>query len=109
MCAQEPVSNGEASSPDLSQRDSQLLAAFFRALAEPARVRIIDSLQQSELCVSELAARLELTDSAVSHHLRDLRLMHLVGARRRGRRVYYRLTDGRIGQVLHDALQHLKV
>ena len=73
---------------------SDQLAAVFRMLAEPARVRIVSALLEAgELCVCDLAAVLSLSQSAVSHQLRLLRGMRLVRPRREGRMVFYALDD----------------
>ena len=84
------------------------VAGLFWALADPTRVRIIHALSLAELCNGELALILGLTESAVSHQLRDLRLMKVVKAERRGRMVYYRLTDPHIRHVFEDTLRHVQ-
>ena len=84
------------------------VAGLFWALADPTRVRIIHALSLAELCNGDLASILGLTESAVSHQLRDLRLMKVVKADRRGRMVYYQLTDPHIRHVFEDTLRHVQ-
>ena len=61
------------------------MAATFKALGDPTRVRIIHLLSTAELCVHDLAQLLGTTQPAMSHHLRILRMLHLVRTRRDGR------------------------
>ena len=84
------------------------VADLFRVLADPTRVSIIHALSVSELCNGDLAAVLEISESAVSHQMRELRLMKLVTAEKRGRMVYYRLTDTHIRHIFEDTLRHVQ-
>jgi len=84
------------------------VADVFRVLADPTRVSIIHALSLGELCNSDLAAVLGMTESAISHQMRDLRLLKLVTAERRGRSVYYRLTDSHIQHIFADTLRHVQ-
>ncbi len=78
--------------PLLSGRERDALAQRFRALADPARVAIVNRLAQSdEVCVCALVPELGLAQPTVSHHLRVLREAGLVQARRQGTWSYYRL------------------
>ena len=81
------------------QTPTSELAGVFRALSDPTRIRIIHALSLAELCNCDLASVLGLTESAISHQMRDLRLMKLVSAERRGRMVYYRLTDSHVRHI----------
>lgn len=69
------------------------LVHFARALAAPARVRILLLLRGRALCVNALAARLDVTQGAVSQHLRILRDAGIVLAEKRGYFVHYRLNE----------------
>ena len=84
------------------------VADVFRVLADSTRVSIIHALSQAELCNSDLASLLGISESAVSHQMRELRLMKLVTAERRGRMVYYRLTDTHIRHIFEDTLRHVQ-
>ena len=86
----------------------QALADTFSALGDPTRVRILDALSHSELCVCDLAAVLRLSQSAVSHQLRLLRGMRLVRPRRDGRVVIYSLDDQHIMAIFRQTLQHVE-
>ena len=92
----------------LSDASAFALAETFRALGDLTRVRMLDALARSELCVQDLAARLHLTESAVSHQLRLLRNMRLVRTRRDGRLVFYALDDQHIVGLFEQGLEHVE-
>jgi DNA-binding transcriptional ArsR family regulator len=71
--------------------ETEKIARICRALGVETRVRILTLLRDGPLCVGALAARLDLTQSAVSQHLRVLRDADLVSAERRGYFIHYRL------------------
>src|SRR5436190_1960818 len=76
------------------------LAACFKALADPARVAIVNRLASAgEVCVCDLTAAVGLSQPTVSHHLRLLREAGLVAAARRGTWAYYRLVPETIAQL----------
>jgi ArsR family transcriptional regulator len=85
------------------------LAAFYGALADPTRVRIVSALRKGELCVGDLVALLEKSQPAISHQLRILRSLRLVRAHRRGRRVFYTLDDDHVRVLFEQGLEHLAV
>lgn len=64
------------------------MAEFFSLLGDPNRLRILSVLAKQELCVCDLAATLDMTESAVSHQLRTLKAMRLVSYQKRGRKVF---------------------
>lgn len=92
----------------LDTSDVDDLTEIFRVLGDPTRVRILDVLSRSEVCVQDLAAALRLSESAVSHQLRLLRSMRLARTRRAGRLVYYTLDDHHIIELLRLALTHVQ-
>ncbi|MCL6453888.1 MAG: metalloregulator ArsR/SmtB family transcription factor [Alicyclobacillus sp.] len=82
------------------------VAATFKALADPTRVRILYNLSNRELCVCDLAHVLQMTQSAVSHQLGYLRALRLVTNRREGNTVYYRHDDVHTLGLLQMAIDH---
>lgn len=70
------------------------VAAFYGALADPTRLKILYALSKGELCVCDVAHVLCLSVSAISHQLRMLRNLNLVNSRNDGRMVYYSLPEG---------------
>jgi len=92
----------------LSAEHVQSVADTFRVLGDPTRVKILDSLGTGELCVNDLAGRVGISESAVSHQLRLLRTMRLVRVRRTGRLAYYAVDDHHILELLHQARTHVQ-
>lgn len=91
----------------LDELTAARLAELFSALSDPTRVRLIAVLLQAELSVGDLAARLGLSHSAVSHQLRGLRQMRLVRVRKAGRQVFYALDDDHIVELFQRGLEHV--
>lgn len=83
------------------------LADSFKALADPTRIRILSNLICRELCVCDLAEILGMTQSAVSHQLRTLRMMRIVKNRREGNTVYYTCDDAHITGLLQMGIDHI--
>jgi len=84
------------------------LADLFSTLSDASRVRIISSLLEQEMSVGVLAARLGMSESAVSHQLRGLRQMRLIRGRKEGRQVFYSLADNHVEQLFRMGLDHVK-
>jgi len=82
--------------------DPDKLAKALKVLAVGTRVRIVQILRQRTLCVNALAARLDVTQGAVSQHLRVMRDADLVIDERRGYRVHYRLNEQTLTQWRTD-------
>jgi DNA-binding transcriptional ArsR family regulator len=92
----------------LSTSSVEALVETFRMLGEGTRVRILDALSRSELCVCDIARVLDVSESAVSHQLRLLRGMRLVRPRRSGRMVFYALDDEHIVRLFEQGLRHVQ-
>ncbi|MGH9086827.1 MAG: ArsR/SmtB family transcription factor [Acidimicrobiales bacterium] len=83
------------------------LAACFRLLGDPKRVRILYALLEAgELCVCDLAAAADVPETTVSHAMRLLRTAGIVRHRRDGRMIFYRLDDAHVRLLLDVSLQH---
>ena len=91
----------------LSIDKAQQMAEFFSLLGDTNRLRIVSVLALKELCVCDLAAALDMSESAVSHQLRALRAMRLVSYRKRGRKVFYRLLDNHVLDLYRSVAEHL--
>ncbi len=88
----------------VSLTDGELLqemAGLFKVLSEPTRLKIVNALLLSELCVGDLVSIMGIPQPSVSHHLRELRLARLVKQRKCGKETYYSLNDYHI-QLLFD-------
>ncbi|WP_414526434.1 ArsR/SmtB family transcription factor [Nodularia chucula] len=91
----------------LSTEKAQRMAEFFSFLGDSNRLRILSFLANKELCVGDLASLLNMSESAVSHQLRNLRVMRLVGYRKQGRNVFYHLHDNHIFHLYQAVAEHL--
>ena len=99
---------GAARAGLITPGDAGRLAGLLGMLADPVRSRILFALSAAgELCVGDLALALEVTEDQVSYAVKMLRLSGLVGFRRDGRMVCYRLSDGFPHQMLEHCLREL--
>jgi ArsR family transcriptional regulator, cadmium/lead-responsive transcriptional repressor len=81
--------------------ESELLAKYFRVLADPSRLRILEALESDgELSVGDLVERLGLPQPSVSNHLACLRWCGFVIARREHRTIYNRIADPKVSRVV---------
>ncbi len=80
------------------------VAEFFKAFADPTRLRIINALLIAEMCVCDIAALLNMTQPAISYHLKTLRQTQLIKYRRDGKIVYYSLNDEHIELLFRQGL-----
>ena len=83
------------------------LAETFRLMSDPTRLRIILACLDTPAAVGEMADRLGISDSLVSHHLRLLRAARLLQAERRGRQVFYAVGDHQVRSMLADMTDHV--
>ena len=83
------------------------IAELFKGFADPTRVHILSLLQQQELCVTDIAGKVEISQSAISHQLRILKQMHLIKFRREGKNVLYSLADDHVRTILEMGLEHV--
>ena len=90
-----------------SVEDQMQLADLFRMFADTTRVGILSALGESEMCVGDLAERVGLTVSAVSHQLRLLRAGRLVTCRREGKQMLYALADDHVRIMLKNGMDHI--
>ncbi|MDD3754514.1 MAG: metalloregulator ArsR/SmtB family transcription factor [Methanobacterium sp.] len=84
----------------LQDETFQIISDHFKVLSDPTRVKILYALTQKEICVCDLAAVLEITDSAVSHQLRLLRDKNLVKFRKEGKMAYYSISNNEIIDII---------
>lgn len=85
----------------------RLKADFFRLLGHPVRVRVLELLHDGERTVGDLQSALELDSGAMSQHLTAMRRQGVLESRRDGAKVYYRVKDPRMFQLLVVARQIL--
>lgn len=79
-------------------------AATFQQLCDTTRLRIFWLICHSEECVSSIAAAVEMSDAAVSHHLRTLKMHRLIKNRRVGKEVHYSMAENDLARLAHRML-----
>ena len=83
------------------------LAEFFKVFGDTTRIRILCALFEAEMCVCDLSALLNISQSAISHQLRGLKSARIVKFRREGKVVYYSLDDEHIRHIFDEGLRHI--
>lgn len=83
------------------------VAEFFKIFGDSTRIKLLRLLLEQELCVGEIAEKLNMNQSAVSHQLRVLRQNDLVKYRKEGKTVFYSLDDDHIKVVLEQGMRHI--
>lgn len=79
---------------------------LFKIFSDYTRLRIIDLLVNSEICVQDIADTLEASQSAISHQLKLLRDLHVVRTRKQGKQVFYTLNDNHIKEIFLIGYRH---
>lgn len=92
---------------ELQERKLYILTEFFKLLGDPTRIHILFFLMEQDACVSDLANRLGLTQSAVSHQLSLLKANKLVQRRRDGKMIFYTLADDHVRMVIEKGTEHV--
>jgi len=92
----------------LDEHTAAHVAELFRAFSDTSRVRIMSALLDGEMNIGALAGLVGVSESAVSHHMRGLRQMRLVTARRDGKEVYYRLEDPHLITLFKQGIEHVR-
>ena len=93
---------------NISEELSMELADLFKVFGDSTRIRILTVLYHNDMCVQELADILGMTQSAVSHQLKVLKMNKLVKNRRDGKQIYYSLADDHVATILSMGLEHLE-
>lgn len=83
------------------------LAELFKVFGDSTRIKILWALDESEMCVCDIAYLLNMTQSAISHQLRVLKQAKLVKNRKEGKIVFYSLDDEHINQIFELGLIHI--
>ena len=84
------------------------LAELFKCFGDSTRIRILFVLFRGELCVSDIAEALNMTQSAVSHQLKILKQAKLIANRREGKSVIYSLADGHVRSIIEAGMEHIE-
>ena len=82
-------------------------AELLKVFGDPTRIKIICALLKAEMCVCDLSALLDVSQSAVSRQLKTLKQARLVKYRRDGKVIYYSLDDDHIGRIFEAGYEHV--
>ena len=83
------------------------LSEFYKIFGDQTRLRILDALLNKPLCVNEISELLDMTQSAISHQLKNLRTSNLVKTEKIGKNVYYSISDEHIKIILKYGFEHI--
>jgi ArsR family transcriptional regulator len=83
------------------------LAELFKVFGDSTRIKILWALSESDMCVCDIAALLNMTQSAISHQLRILKQARLVKYKKDGKVVYYSLDDSHVKQIFEQGMVHI--
>lgn len=89
------------------EEELQDLAEFFKVFGDGTRLKILYVLLTAEMCVYDIAAVLNMSQSAISHQLRVLKQSKLVGSRREGKTVFYALADDHVRLIIQKGMEHI--
>ncbi|MBQ3061838.1 MAG: winged helix-turn-helix transcriptional regulator [Lachnospiraceae bacterium] len=84
------------------------LAELFKVFGDSTRIKILYVLSVSSMCVCDIANKLGMTQSAISHQLRILKQSKLVTAQRDGKSIIYSLADSHVSLILSQGMEHIK-
>ncbi len=91
-----------------SDEELYQLADFFKTFGDSTRIKILNALIVSEMCVCDISFALGISQSAVSHQLRVLKMAKLVKFRKSGKIAYYSIDDDHVGQIFNFGMNHIK-
>lgn len=97
------MNQGKLLLPEIEKKVSNL----FKTISDPTRIKIIYLLKSTELSVSQIVEELNMHQSAISHQLRILRDVNLVTYEKRGKEVYYKLSDDHVYMIINQAVDHV--
>lgn len=90
-----------------NQQRVESLAALFKVFGDGTRLSILWALGESEMCVCDICALLNLKQSAVSHQLNKLKMSRIVKHRRDGKVMFYSLADDHVRKILETGMEHV--
>ena len=83
------------------------MVIFYKAFSDNTRLKIINALDNCELCVCDICVLLNMTKSAVSHQLKFLKDCQLIKGRKQGKEVLYSLSDEHVKQIFEVCKEHI--
>lgn len=90
-----------------SATELDLLEVFFKAIADPTRLKILALISKERLCVCDIAVIIDMSQSAVSHQLRVLKQANLIVKEKVGKQVFYQLSDHHVTRIIEQSIEHI--
>ncbi|HLQ74083.1 MAG TPA: metalloregulator ArsR/SmtB family transcription factor [Bacillota bacterium] len=84
------------------------ISNLFKVLSNPTRIKILYIIKRKPLTVTSISEQLDISQSAISHQLRELKLARLVRSTKSGREIFYELDDDHVHQIFDMAIEHVK-
>lgn len=94
-------------SKSCSEAEYEDMSLLFSMFADRTRLKIINVLAKSEMCVSDIACQLQMSQSAISHQLSSLKKVKLIRSRKEGKMVFYSLADEHVSTIFLMAYDHV--
>lgn len=110
ICAVEETHDDKVSRAKSLLPDDEMLfdlSEFFKLFGDSTRIKILEALENNELCVCDISAVVGVSQSGVSHQLRLLRQHRLVKATKMGKETFYTLDDNHIGDIIKIGMNHI--
>ncbi len=89
-------------------RRAQQVSELFKNLGDATRVKMLHTLSKRELCVCDISAVIQMSQSAVSHQLRVLRDARLLKYRKDGKKAWYSINDSHVASLLRQGIEHIR-
>jgi len=83
------------------------LADFFKNFGDTTRIKILCAISEGELCVGDIAEKINVSQTALSHQLKLLKSAKLVKARKDGKNIFYSLDDDHVKKIIEVGLDHI--
>ena len=83
------------------------LAGLFKVFGDSTRLTILSELMDNEMCVGDLAEKIDMNQSAVSHQLATLKQARLVKVRREGKSIFYSIADDHVYTIIRMGVDHI--
>ena len=90
------------------ENEKSRLAEIFKVFGDLTRIKILYTVFNSELCVSDISSIINVSQSATSHQLKNLKINGLIKSRREGKEIYYSLCDEHVRDILGKGMEHIR-
>ena len=91
----------------MTEVEYEKLSVFYKMLSDNTRLRILDVLLEESLCVNDICNKLNMSQSAISHQLINLRKENLVKTNKIGKNVYYSIADKHVEIIIRYGKEHI--